>query len=80
VQVNFKNANRAPLLLIAGTEDHIVPAAMNRANYRKYQRSLAKTDFKEFASRVHWIIAQGGWEEVADYIAQWLDQFPGNKG
>ena len=80
VQVNFEKADRAPLLLIAGTEDRIVPAALNRANYRKYQRTSARTDFKEFAGRVHWIIAQDGWEEVADYIARWLDQLTGEKG
>ena len=73
-RVNFDNAQRAPLLIIAGSADHVVPAAMNRVNYRKYKSSLAVTDFKEFAGRAHWIIAQPGWEEVAGYIADWLEQ------
>jgi pimeloyl-ACP methyl ester carboxylesterase len=71
-RVNFKNDRRAPLLLTAGSSDHIVPASTNHSNYRKYKRSAARTDFKEFAGRSHWIIAQPGWEQVAGYIADWL--------
>jgi dipeptidyl aminopeptidase/acylaminoacyl peptidase len=72
VKVNFKNAKRAPLLLIAGQEDHIVQAAMNRSNFAKYRRSKARTDFKEFPGRVHWIIDQEGWQEVVQYFFEWL--------
>ena len=77
--VNFNNSRRAPLLLIAGSEDHIVPAAMNRANFKKYRNSPAVTDFKEFEKRAHWIIAQPDWEEVASYIADWLERLPDRK-
>ncbi|HJP88217.1 MAG TPA: alpha/beta hydrolase [Candidatus Limnocylindrales bacterium] len=74
IRVNFANATRAPLLLIAGGKDRIVPPVINRRNYRAYAKSPARTDFKEFPGRVHWIIAQGGWEEVAEHIANWLEQ------
>lgn len=70
--VNFGNASRAPLLLIAGAQDHIVPAAVVRRNYRKYANSAAVTDFREFPGRTHWIIAQEGWPEVAEHVAGWL--------
>jgi pimeloyl-ACP methyl ester carboxylesterase len=72
VKVNFANNQRKPLLLIAGESDHVVAAGLNRANFRKYAGSKARTDFKEFPGRAHWIIAQEGWEEVADYTARWL--------
>jgi len=72
-RVNFANGSRAPLLLIAGENDHVVPPAVNRRNHRAYRRSTARTDIREFAGRVHWIIAQDGWEEVAEHIAGWLD-------
>jgi hypothetical protein len=36
--------------------------------------STARTDFHEFAGRAHLITADKGWEEVADYIANWLDE------
>jgi pimeloyl-ACP methyl ester carboxylesterase len=73
VRVDFSNATRKPLLMIAGERDHVVAAGLNRSNFRKYSRSKARTDFKEFPGRCHWIIAQDGWEEVADYSAGWLE-------
>jgi pimeloyl-ACP methyl ester carboxylesterase len=71
--VRFDNPRRAPLLLVAGSDDHIVPPAQNRANYAKYHGSPARTDFREFPGRTHWIIAQEGWEEVAQYAAGWIE-------
>jgi pimeloyl-ACP methyl ester carboxylesterase len=72
--VDFAKPDRAPLLLVAGERDHIVPAALNRANHRRYRRSPARTDFVEFAGRTHWIIAQPGWDEVAAYCADWAER------
>jgi pimeloyl-ACP methyl ester carboxylesterase len=62
---------RAPLLLIAGAEDHIIPAALNRANLKKYAHSPAVTELKEFPGRTHYILGQQGWEEVADHALTW---------
>lgn len=72
VRLDFARPGRVPLLLIAGSQDHIVPAVINRRNFRKYARSSARTDFHEFPDRVHWIIGQDGWPEVADFIGGWL--------
>ena len=72
LQVNFLNPDRAPLLIIAGEKDHIVPAVINRGNYKKYAGSKTHTDFKEFSGRTHWIIAEPGWEEVAEYCEKWI--------
>jgi dipeptidyl aminopeptidase/acylaminoacyl peptidase len=65
------NHHRSPLLLIGGTKDHLVPAVQNRINYQKYARSNAITDYKEFPYRSHLIIAQEGWQEVAEYALSW---------
>jgi len=70
--VDFSGAERAPLLLIAGAKDRVVPPSVNRANYRRYAVSPGVTEFKEFAGRSHWIIAQDGWEEVAGHACYWL--------
>ncbi|SPE24051.1 conserved hypothetical protein [Burkholderiales bacterium] len=64
----------APLLLIAGSADHIIPAALNRTMYRRYRRGASIKDFKEFPGRTHFIIGQEGWEEVAGHAASWLEQ------
>jgi hypothetical protein len=62
------NEQRGPLLLIAGGEDHVVPAAVDAQAAKKYGKSRAVTDFKEFPGRSHFGILGGrGWEEVADY-------------
>ena len=63
-----------PLLLVAGSNDHLIPAALNQTNYKKYKRSPSVTDYKEFSGRTHFTIGQPGWEEVADYIATWLEE------
>jgi pimeloyl-ACP methyl ester carboxylesterase len=70
-KVSFRKGTRAPLLFIAGGDDHIVPPSVNRANDRKYWRSPAVTSFMEFPGRSHLIVAQAGWEEVADNALLW---------
>lgn len=72
-RVDFSNGTRAPLLLIAGARDRIVPPVINRRNHRAYAKSRARTDFREFPDRTHWIIAQPGWDEVAAHVAAWLE-------
>ncbi len=72
-RINFNNNRRSPLLIIAGTKDHIAPAQMVRATYRKYnQQSSALTDFQELPGGTHWLIAQPGWEMVAGSVEIWL--------
>ena len=78
--VNFRNATRAPLLILAGAEDHIVPASVVRRNRRKYAGSATVPDFHEFAGRTHWIIAQDGWQEVAGFAQQWIEAQPSRAG
>lgn len=71
--INFNNGERAPLLIIAGEQDHIVPAAMVKKNYQLYnQKSGSLTQFVEFSKRSHWIIAEKGYTEVATYMQEWL--------
>src|SRR4051794_12520918 len=41
--VRFHNPSRAPLLLIAGGKDRVVPSSMVKANFDNYQESKADT-------------------------------------
>jgi pimeloyl-ACP methyl ester carboxylesterase len=75
--VNFHNEQRPPLLFIAGGADHIVPAAVNRANAERYATSRSHTDYKEFAGRSHFTVGQPGWEEVADFALNWANEHTG---
>lgn len=66
---------RAPLLFIAGEKDHILPAAINRANHKRYAKSPSITEYKEFPGRTHYTIVAGkDWEPVADYALDWATQ------
>ena len=71
-RIDFKRRH-APLLLIAGEKDHIMPASLNRSNYERYKASGSITEFKEFPDRAHYSIIGGSknWEEVADYALEW---------
>jgi pimeloyl-ACP methyl ester carboxylesterase len=72
--VNYENDDRAPLLFIAGGEDHIMPAAVNKSNFHKYEKSKAITAYEEFPGRSHFTVGQEGWEAVADFALQWATE------
>jgi len=69
--VNTRRNNRAPLLLIAGSKDHLIPPRIVKANFHAYRHSTAVTEYKEFPGRTHFIIGQSGWEEVANFTLRW---------
>lgn len=70
-RVNYANSCRSSLLLIAGGEDRLTPASLVKGNFRKYRYSAALTEYEEFARRSHWMIAQNGWEEIAERALFW---------
>jgi pimeloyl-ACP methyl ester carboxylesterase len=72
--VNYDNEERVPLLLIAGGEDHLQPAAVSESNFKHYRHSNATTDYREFHGRSHYTVGQDGWEEVADYALEWAEE------
>jgi alpha-beta hydrolase superfamily lysophospholipase len=72
-EIHFKNADRAPLLLVGATEDHTVPASLTKAAYKRYERSPARTDHLEFEGRPHFHMVAPDWQEVAGAIGSWLD-------
>lgn len=63
-----------PLLITAGDRERLVTPYMSRAAWRRQRRSGARTDFKLFHGRSHLLIAEPGWEEVADYAIAWAAQ------
>jgi pimeloyl-ACP methyl ester carboxylesterase len=69
--VDYAKPDRAPLLLIAGGRDHLVPSAVVYENFTRYRRSPAPTDFKLFEHRSHLTAAMDGWSDVADYALTW---------
>jgi pimeloyl-ACP methyl ester carboxylesterase len=72
-EVHFKNEDRAPLLLVGAAADHTVPASLTKAQYKRYERSPAKTDYLEFEGRPHLHMVAPDWQEVAAAIDGWLE-------
>jgi non-heme chloroperoxidase len=72
-RVDYAKADRAPLLLIAGEIDHVVPPAIVNAIHKKYTAtgSPAIVEKKQYAGRTHRIVSQQGWQEVADDALDW---------
>jgi pimeloyl-ACP methyl ester carboxylesterase len=71
--IDFK-APHAPLLFIGAEQDQITPMSLNQQNVRAYRDQNSITDFKAFPNRSHFICGQPGWQEVATYVAEWLQQ------
>jgi non-heme chloroperoxidase len=69
--VDFKKKDRAPLLLISGSIDHVAPPAIQKATLKKYASGPSLVERVEFPGRTHRIVSQEGWEEVADYALNW---------
>lgn len=72
-EVHFKNEQRAPLLIVGAGKDNTVPASVARAQFAKYEKSSAQTDYLEFEGRPHLFVVGDGAREVATAIDSWLD-------
>ena len=68
-RVDYSNDDRAPLLFIAGSDDHLMPPSIQRSNAKHY-KSTTVTEVKEYPGP-HLLPAAPGWEAVADYALEW---------
>ncbi|MBV8171793.1 MAG: alpha/beta hydrolase [Candidatus Eremiobacteraeota bacterium] len=64
-------ADRAPILIIAGGQDHLVPFSYSKANFELISKSPGVTALKVFGERPHFTGGVDGWEEVADFAIDW---------
>jgi len=67
--IRFHNDSRAPLLLVAGGKDRVVPSSVVKANFDSYRESKAETDYKEYPNQAHFTFLQE--TKVADYVLGW---------
>jgi len=74
MKIDWKNPDRAPLLLIGGGKDLIADAAMTRAIYAKQRQAPSETTYQEFPDRSHWTLIDPGWEAVADFALDWAER------
>jgi pimeloyl-ACP methyl ester carboxylesterase len=71
-RIRFRRPH-APLLLVAGTEDHLTPARMVARNARAYRRSTGPLELRTLQGKDHFLCNAPGWEQVADLVLDWLD-------
>jgi pimeloyl-ACP methyl ester carboxylesterase len=67
--VNYDNDERAPLLFISGSADHLMPPSIQRSNAKHWNDNVI-TEVKQFEGP-HLLPASPGWEKVADYALDW---------
>jgi pimeloyl-ACP methyl ester carboxylesterase len=68
--VDYKNPNRAALLFISGSHDHLMPPKIQQSNAKHYKAAGTITEVKEFEGP-HLLPSIEGWPEVADYALDW---------
>lgn len=73
--VNWNNPDRAPLLLISGSEDRIGTPSMMKQAFDRQRRTGALTERKTFAGRSHFLCIEQGWDEVARYAIEWVGEY-----
>lgn len=64
----------APMLFVSAKEDQIIPTELVEKNCKAYTDESSRTDRKEFTGRSHYICNEPGWEQVAEYVYQWLQK------
>ena len=69
-KVDYDKVN-CPVLVIAGKYDKITPAKVVEKCYNKYKDS---DTYKVFEDNAHMVIMEPGWEEIAAYVSEWLNQ------
>jgi len=72
-KINFKKTH-APLLLIGGDSDNLIPLKLVKRNVMAYRKGEGIVDFQSFTNRGHFICNEPGWEEVAEASFDWLDK------
>ena len=68
--VDYRNEQRAPLLFVAGSEDHLMPPSIQRSNAKHY-KSGAVTEIEEYEGYPHLLPSAPGWEGIADSVLDW---------
>ena len=60
---------RCPLLILAGAQDRIMPAAGGR---RLASRYGGQARYVELPTHAHWLLGEPGWQNIAEICAEWL--------
>jgi pimeloyl-ACP methyl ester carboxylesterase len=76
--VDYHNDDRAPLLFVSGSEDHIMPPSVQRSNAKHYKSDKTITEIVEFEGP-HFMVGLPGWEKIADHALAWALEHSGER-
>ena len=71
-KVDTHKADRGPLLLTSGTEDHTVPLKVTKEVVAMYAKGPAAHRLPCLRRKGHSLTIDNGWKDVADVALQWL--------
>ena len=74
-KVDTENAERGPMLILAGEKDHTVPHAIANASFKRERRNDAVTEIVEIEGRGHSLTIDNGWREVCDTALEFVKRF-----
>ena len=74
-QVDTRNPDRGPLLILSGENDHTVPRAISHAAFKRQEHNPGVTEFAELPGRGHSLTIDDGWAEVARTALVFIKRF-----
>lgn len=63
-----------PVLFVAGTADRTADPRLVRATHAKYLAAGAPVELLEAVGHSHWLIAEPGWEKIADAVLDFVEK------
>lgn len=74
-QVDTRNPDRGPLLIISGEYDNTVPWAIAHASFKQQEKNPHVTEIKEIPDRGHSLTIDHGWREVAEVAYAFISKY-----
>lgn len=74
-EVDTRNPERGPMLIIGGEQDRTVPPAITSASYRIQSKNPGTTEEVTIPSRGHSLTIDSGWPVVADEALRFVRRF-----
>lgn len=72
-RINFSTPH-APLLLISGGEDRMIPPGINYNNFTSYTTDHSTIDYINFTGHNHLVFNEPEYKRIADYVLFWLQR------
>jgi non-heme chloroperoxidase len=74
-KVDSKNADRGPMLIIAGGKDHTVPVAISKSSFKHEEDNPGITEMITMDDRGHAMVVDDNWQEVAETSLKFVGRF-----